>query len=68
MSKKEKIVLDVMSHAFYSNVDPRRRQELKDSQMIGEDHNAMANLPTEPIHREYNQNSFNVSTMFDDEV
>lgn len=33
--------------------DPRRRQELRDSLMINEDHTAMANLPMRAIHAEY---------------
>lgn len=58
----------MLSNTFYDNVDPRRRQELADSKMLNEDHTAMANLPRQAIHREYNQNRFNQSTMFDDEV
>lgn len=35
------------------NVDPRRKQELKDARMIQEDDNSMANLSNTPIHREF---------------
>lgn len=52
----------------YANTDPRRRQELKDSNMVSEDHEAMANLPTRAIHREYNNNTFDQCGMFDDEI
>jgi hypothetical protein len=47
-----------MIHSFYDNVDPRRKQELKDSRMISEDHNAMANLSPRFIHREFNPDRF----------
>ncbi|HZW61475.1 MAG TPA: hypothetical protein VFF04_04590 [Candidatus Babeliales bacterium] len=70
----------MLADTFYDNVDPRRRQELKDSRMIQEDPRQMANLPAQPIHREYNQQAFNQSAvvmpligshydpMFDDEI
>ena len=58
----------LLDNAFYDNIDPRRRQEVADSRMLQEDHAAMANCPTRPIHREFNQNRFNQSTMFDDEI
>ena len=35
------------------NKDPRRRQERRDFEMIREDHNAMANLPTKAQHHEF---------------
>lgn len=47
-----------LEDTFYMNVDPRRRQEVRDSKMLSEDHRAMANLPTYGIHAEYNQNYF----------
>jgi len=53
---------------IYANMDSRRKQEMKDANMISEDHGAMANLPTTPIHREFNNNTFNQSPLFDDEV
>ena len=52
----------------YMNTDPRRRQELKDSNMISEDHGAIANLPRQFIQREYNNNTFDQCKMFDDEI
>lgn len=36
------------------NVDPRRRQELADANMIHEDHNAMANCSPKAINRQFN--------------
>lgn len=46
--------MEDMMFAFYSNVDPRRRQELADARMIHEDHRAMANLAEKPIYHEFN--------------
>jgi len=48
----------MMRDAFYNEVDPRRRQEIADSRMLGENPRAMANAPTKFIHQEYNQNRF----------
>lgn len=45
--------LQLMRGVFYEEVDPRRRQERIDSNMIYEDQNAMSNLPEKAIHREY---------------
>ena len=47
-----------MSNAFFGAVDPRRRQEKKDSRMIREDRNAVANLPRQAQHHEFNQDTF----------
>ena len=43
---------------FYGIIDPRRRQERKDSRMLYEDHTAIANLPREPLLHEINQNKY----------
>lgn len=37
-----------------SNVDPRRRQELADANMIHEDHSAIANCPGGVINKQFN--------------
>lgn len=65
LSKKRALVkppvVDVclmLSRSFYDQVDPRRRQELKDSRMVQEDHSAVANLPTRFIHQEFNSDRF----------
>lgn len=47
-----------MMFHFYNNVDPRRKQELADSRMIQEDHNALANLSPRFIHREFNPDKY----------
>jgi hypothetical protein len=35
---------------FFQNVDPRRRPELLDAELIREDHTKTSNLPQEFIH------------------
>ena len=48
----------MMENAFYSTIDPRRRQEISDARMIREDHNQIANLSNRFIHKEYNPDRF----------
>lgn len=43
----------LLREEFFRNVDPRRRQERKDSRMIQEDHTKMANLSEKVINREF---------------
>jgi hypothetical protein len=47
-----------MSNAFFEAIDPRRRQEVHDAYMVREDHKAMANLPRQAIHHEYDEDKF----------
>lgn len=35
--------------------NPRRAQEDEDARILMSDHNAMSNLPTQPIHKEFNK-------------
>ena len=45
---------EMMTHMFFSHaIDPRRRKEKMDAQMIREDHSAVANLPQEGYQREF---------------
>jgi hypothetical protein len=44
----------MLSETFYSNVDPRRKQELNDSRMIQEDQRAMSNLSEKEINKQFN--------------
>jgi len=37
-------------------VDPRRKQEFIDSQIIQEDYSAMSNLPMHPINKQWQRN------------
>lgn len=55
---REPELLVELQDIFFGKVDPRRRQELKDSRMIQEDHNAVANLPAKPLLHEFNQNKY----------
>ena len=41
---------EVARIVFFQNVDPRRRPELLDSELIREDHTKTANLPEQFIH------------------
>lgn len=54
---EEKLVT-LMREAFYSNVDPRRKQERIDAGMIREDKNAMANLPRQAIAHTFEADEF----------
>lgn len=47
-----------MRDVFYGQIDPRRKQEVADSRMIQEDHNAMANLSPRAINREFDAGRF----------
>jgi hypothetical protein len=49
--------IEMMGH-FYSNVDPRRKQELADSRMIFEDHKAVANLYDKPIYHTFDADKY----------
>lgn len=35
--------------------NPRRAQEINDGRILHNDHSAMSNLPSRPIHREFNK-------------
>jgi hypothetical protein len=48
---------------FYGNIDPRRRQEMHDAYMVREDQNAMANLPRQAIHHEFNVDKFKYNSV-----
>jgi hypothetical protein len=45
--------------------DPRRHQERKDFNMIGEDHTAMANLPRQAQHHEFPKDGGYFEPMWD---
>lgn len=61
--KIESNMMDIMRDAFYGQVDPRRRQEISDSRLVREDQQAMANLPRQAIHHEYDQDRFKHDSM-----
>lgn len=48
---------------FYGNIDPRRRQEIHDAYMVREDNRAMANLPRQAIHHEFNPDKFKYNSV-----
>jgi hypothetical protein len=45
-------------HAYRQKIDPRRRPEVADSEMIMEDHNAIANLPMTEINAQWTPGRF----------
>lgn len=54
---------EALEDAFYAAVDPRRRQERKDADMIKEDKSAIANLPADKKYHTYNQNFYKHACM-----
>lgn len=47
-----------MEEAFYKQIMPKKRQEIADSKMISEDHNAISNLSPNFINRQFNPDRF----------
>lgn len=39
--------------SFYAGLDPRRKREVADAGMVSEDRNAMSNLSSKPVHKQY---------------
>jgi len=60
--------VSLSDYAFSQPIDPRRRPEIYDSRMIYEDHNAMANLPTQPINRQFNPGKYTPHYWMESEV
>jgi hypothetical protein len=46
---------EVARVVFYQNVDPRRRAEVLDSELIHEDHTKNSNLPDQFIYGKFRQ-------------
>jgi hypothetical protein len=46
---------EVAQVVFFQNVDPRRRAELLDSELIREDHTKTSNLPDQFIYGKFTQ-------------
>ena len=55
---KDHIMREMMEDAFYNQVDPRRRQEKHDGNMIKEDKSATANLSEKHINKIFNPDRF----------
>lgn len=51
-------VMETLAGSFYRQIDPRRKPEVMDSRMVQEDHNAIANLSEQFIHKQFNPNRF----------
>jgi hypothetical protein len=56
------------AYAYSDPVDPRRRPEYMDAQMIHEDPNAMANLPPNFIHKEFQPDRFMPNYWMESEI
>jgi len=52
------MAVSLSDHGFRQQVDPRRRPEIADARMIQEDQQAIANLPTRAIHRQWTPGKF----------
>jgi hypothetical protein len=50
--------VEPMRDMFYGVINPRRKQEVADSRMIQEDHNAMANLSPRAINKQFDAYRF----------
>jgi hypothetical protein len=58
VSRHKSPIVEDMAARFYREVNPRREQEIMDSRMIQEDHNAIANLSPSFINRQFNANRY----------
>ena len=47
-----------LQNSFFGKVDPRKRQEIKDSRMIFEDPTAIGNAPEGVIYHEFNARKY----------
>lgn len=61
MAKKSKGTEWMSASIFYSNIDPRRRPEHRDAQMIHPDHQGIANLSSRFIHKEWPKDTIYVN-------
>lgn len=60
---QDHVMREMMEESFYAQVDPRRRQERKDADMIQSDKAAIANLPPEKKYHTYDQNFYKHACM-----
>jgi hypothetical protein len=52
--KNSGLGLLIMESMFREQVDPRRRQEKRDSELLSKSSSSVSNLPAEPICRTWN--------------
>lgn len=55
-------------NAYRQPVDPRRRPEYNDAQMIQEDHRAVANLPEREINRQFTPGKYQPHYWMESEI
>lgn len=53
---------------FVQPIDPRRRPEMNDSQMIQEDHRAIANLPMREINKQFTPGKYSPHYWMESEI
>lgn len=58
MKNPEVMIVMAMKEAFYRKMNPRREQEIMDSRMIREDHDAIANLSGRFINKTFDADRF----------
>lgn len=71
MAKKKKFhgrLKEAMAREMYAGRSSRRSQEHRDSMMICEDHNAIANLPQQVMMREYPKFMYGLEPGLDDTI
>lgn len=68
MADVNTIATSLSDHAYNQPVDPRRRPEYADSQMIQEDHRAIANLPEREINRQFTPGKYQPHYWMESEV
>lgn len=60
--------VSLSDYGYQQPVDPRRRPEFNDAQMIQEDHRAIANLPEKAIHREFRPGKYQPNYWMESEI
>lgn len=60
--------IKMMRHAFYGAIDPRRRKEQSDFDMVQEDHTKVANLPENGYQTPFRSRMIRCSLDHDSEV
>lgn len=60
--------VSLSDYGYRQPIDPRRRPEINDSQLIQEDPRAMSNLPERAIHREFRPGKFMPNYWMESEV
>ena len=60
--------VSLSDYGYRQPVDPRRRPEYNDAQLIHEDHRAMSNLPEQAIHKEFRPGKYMPNYWMESEI